>query len=177
MSDDQRWNRMVEQMNRAVTRSVEQNVEAQSRLLEAWTDAVQEPVLDDEELEAAVESYARAHEVWIDAAEEMADRIDEAGAGEDVPIEEFRDIWLQTANEAFKEVMGTTAFAAAMGDILEATTETQADLDEVNREILSGLGLSTRDDVEEVGERLVELERRQHEVERKLDRVLDRLEA
>jgi hypothetical protein len=115
--------------------------------------------------------------VWIDAAEEMADRIDEAGAGEDVPIEEFRDIWLQTANEAFKEVMGTTAFAAAMGDILEATTETQADLDEVNREILSGLGLSTRDDVEEVGERLVELERRQHEVERKLDRVLDRLEA
>ena len=172
----QRWNRMVEQMNRAVSRSVEQNVEAQTRLMEAWADTMSESMLDEEEIETAVESYGRAYEVWMDAAEEMADRIDAAATGEDVSVEEFRDIWLRTANEAFKEVMGTTAFAAAMGDVLEATTEAQADLDEVNRETLSGLGLATRGDVEEVGERLVELERRQHEVERKLDRILDRLE-
>jgi hypothetical protein len=38
------------------------------------------------------------------------------------------------------------------------------------------MGFSTREDVEEVGERLVELERRQHEVEQKLDQILDHLE-
>jgi hypothetical protein len=37
------------------------------------------------------------------------------------------------------------------------------------------MGFATTRDVEEVGERLVELERRQHAVEKKLDELLQRV--
>jgi BMFP domain-containing protein YqiC len=46
----------------------------------------------------------------------------------------------------------------------------------VTQDTVAQMGMATRDDVEEVGERLVELERRQHDVEEKLDRVLDAVE-
>ena len=49
--------------------------------------------------------------------------------------------------------------------------------DDVSQETIARLGFPTQDDVEEVGERLVELERRQHAVEEKVDRILDELEG
>jgi hypothetical protein len=53
--------------------------------------------------------------------------------------------------------------------------EAQQDASEATQDAISQAGFPTRDDVEEVGERLVELERRQHAVEGKLDRILEEL--
>jgi hypothetical protein len=170
------WSRMVEQMNEAMNRSVEQNMEAQARFMEAWADTMEGSMPDEEEMNEAVESYGRAYEVWMDAAEEMFERINDASQGEEVSIAEFRDIWLRTANEAFKEVMETSAFAAATGNVVGATMEVQEQANEASQEALLSLGLPTRGDVEEVGERLVELERRQHAVEQKLDEIIERME-
>ena len=44
------------------------------------------------------------------------------------------------------------------------------------QDTLAQMGMATRGDVEEVGERLVELERRQHNLEEKIDRLLDAVE-
>jgi hypothetical protein len=105
----------------------------------------------------------------------MFERTTDAAQGEDVEPSEMRDIWLQSANEAFKEVMGTSAFAAANGQLVEAMMDMQEEADEVTQDTIQQLGLPTRDDVMEVGERLVELERRQHAVEQKLDEILEEL--
>ena len=43
----------------------------------------------------------------------------------------------------------------------------------MSQDTLESLGFATRDDVDEVAERLIELERRQHEVSKKLDRLLE----
>jgi len=96
--------------------------------------------------------------------------------GRDVDIEEFRDIWLNTANEAFKEVMSTTAFAKMTGETVGDVLELQEQADEAAQETLNSLGFATEGDVVEIGDRLVELERRQHAVEQKLDRVLEHVE-
>jgi len=40
----------------------------------------------------------------MEAATEMVETASDTAAGENMDIEEFRDIWLSTANEAFKEV-------------------------------------------------------------------------
>jgi hypothetical protein len=109
----------------------------------------------------------------MDAAEQVMERATAAAEGEDVEPEEVRDIWLQSANQAFKEVMSTSAFASANGQLVTTMLEAQRDVDEMNQETLARMGLSTRDDVEEIGERLVELERRQQAVENKLDEILD----
>jgi BMFP domain-containing protein YqiC len=170
------WNEMLEGMNEAVAESVERNVKAQAAFVEAWTDAVEDSVPEEDTLADAVEGYTRAYEVWMEATEEMFERTTATVEGEDVDPAEFRDIWLDSANEAFKEVMSTEAFAAANGQFVEAMLELREEFDEATQDAIAEMGMATRDDVVEVGERLVELERRQHEVENKLDRVLEALE-
>ncbi|WP_435196252.1 poly(R)-hydroxyalkanoic acid synthase subunit PhaE [Natronomonas sp. EA1] len=172
----EQWNRMVENMNQAVAESVEQNMDAQARFMEAWAETMDQSMPDEDAMEDSLESYNAAYSVWMDAADRMFERLTDAAEGEDVAVTEFRDIWLQSANEAFKEVMGTTAFAAATGNVVESMMELQREAEDVSQDTLTRMGLPTRDDMDEVGERLIELERRQHAVEKKLDRVLEHLE-
>ena len=169
------WAEMVEQMNDAVSESVEQNMKAQAAFVESWADAVEDSIPEDENVAEGIQGYNQAYEEWMSAAEQMLERTSDAAQGEDVDPTEFRDIWLQSANEAFKHVMGTSAFAAANGQLVETMMEMRQQADEVGQDSIAQMGFSTREDVEEVGERLVELERRQHEIEQKLDRILDHL--
>ncbi|WP_018256940.1 poly(R)-hydroxyalkanoic acid synthase subunit PhaE [Halomicrobium katesii] len=170
------WTEMVEQMNEAVSESVEQNMKAQAAFVESWADAVEDSIPEEENVTEGIQGYNQAYEEWMNAAEKMLERTGDAAQGEDVDPTEFRDIWLSSANDAFKHVMGTSAFAAANGQLVETMMEMRQQADDVAQDSIAQMGFSTREDVEEVGERLVELERRQHEVEQKLDRILDHLE-
>ena len=167
------WAAMMTDMNDAVAKSFEQNMEAQAAFMESWMGAVEDSTPDSTTVEEGMASYGRAYEVWVEAAEQMSSRIADAAEGEDVNMTEFRDIWLQSANEAFSEVMGTTAFAAGTGELVGDMLELQQEVDEMSQDTLESLGFATRDDVDEVAERLIELERRQHEVSQKLDRLLE----
>lgn len=170
------YSEMAEEMNEAVAESIEQNMQAQAAFVESWTEALSGSVMEDDELAEGVEGYNRASEVWMDAAERMFERSADAAKGEDVDPTEFRDIWLQSANDAAKEIMGTSAFAAANGQLIQSMLDMRQQADDVSQETLADLGFATGGDVEEVGERLIELERRQHAVEEKLDRILEAIE-
>jgi hypothetical protein len=170
------WNEMLENMNEAVARSMEQNMEASAAFVDSWASAMDDSMPSESELTEGVEGYSAAQEVWIDAADEIFERTTAAAEGEDVAVTEFRDIWLQSANEAFKQVMGTSAFAAANGQLVSAMLEMRDQADEIGEETLAQLGMPTQSDIEEVGERLIELERRQHAVEEKLDRIIEAVE-
>ncbi|WP_436933993.1 poly(R)-hydroxyalkanoic acid synthase subunit PhaE [Halovenus marina] len=170
------WNEMVTQMNEAVADSIEQNMEAQAAFMESWSDQLEESVPDEDVVAQGMEGYSSAYETWMNAAEQVYERSIDAAEGEDVDPSEYRDIWLEAANNAFKEVMSTEAFAAANGQFVQMVMEMRQEFDEAQQEAIAGMGLPSREDVEEVGERLVELERRQHDVETKLDRILDELE-
>ncbi|MXV62435.1 poly(R)-hydroxyalkanoic acid synthase subunit [Natronorubrum sp. JWXQ-INN-674] len=171
----QNWNAFVEQWNEQFLDALEENMEAQAQFVESWSETVGE-VSEENEISDGVEGYARAYETWMNASQQMVDRMNDQFEGEDVDIEEFRDIWLNTANEAFKDVMSTTAFAKMTGETVGDVLELQQQADEASQDTLRTLGFATEDDVVEVGDRLVELERRQHAVEQKLDRVLEHLE-
>jgi membrane-bound lytic murein transglycosylase MltF len=170
------WTEMVEQMNDAVAESMEQNMKAQAAFVESWADAVEDSIPEEDVLADGIEGYNSAYEEWMDAAEQTFERTADAARGEEVDPGEFRDIWLQSANEAFKQVMSTSAFAAANGQLVDQMMDLRQETDEVSQETIAQLGFPTRDDVTEVGERLVELERRQQDLEDKLDRILDAVE-
>ncbi len=171
----QNWNAFVEQWNEQFLEALEQNMEAQAQFVESWSEAVEETT-DDVEVADGVEGYARAYDAWMNASQQMVERMNDVVEGEDVDLEEFRDVWLNTANEAFKEVMSTTAFARMTGETVGDVLEAQQQADEAAETTLRTLGFATESDVVEVGDRLVELERRQHAVEQKLDRVLEELQ-
>jgi len=174
MSNQQQdWGEMFGQMNDMVAESFEKNIEAQNAMMQAFTDSIDESIPDEETMSDGFDGYMQAYEVWMDAAEEMFDRTADAAQGEEVAPEEFRDIWLRSANEAFSEVLSTSAFAHANGQLVEQIMEMQQEVDEVTQDSLAQIGIATRDDVDEVGERIVELERRQHTVEDKLDELIE----
>ncbi|WP_117363954.1 poly(R)-hydroxyalkanoic acid synthase subunit PhaE [Natrarchaeobaculum sulfurireducens] len=180
MSDSQQpqmqnWNAFVEQWNEQLLEALENNMEAQAQFVESWSETVGE-VSEENEISDGVEGYARAYETWMNASKQMVDRMNDSLEGEDVDVDEFRDIWLNTANEAFKDVMSTTAFARMTGETVGDVLELQQQADEASQETLRTLGFATEEGVVEIGDRLVELERRQHAVESKLDRVLEHLE-
>jgi dsDNA-binding SOS-regulon protein len=168
------WQAAVEQLNDAYIEGVEEAMEGQAAFTEAWLDAIEaDPaVLESDD----IESYAQAYAVWLDASERLFTRLTDSVEDEEVELSELRDIWLDAANESFSEVMGTSAFAAATGETLGSALDAKGQVDEATTDLLHAYGLAAADDIEEVGARLVELERRQHAVERKLDRVLDALE-
>jgi hypothetical protein len=173
MSDDAtadgEMDAFLERMTETYATALDRTLDAQSTFVESWMDSVNDSLSEERMQEGSV----RAYEAWIDAAETSFERMVDTFEGEDVDPEEFRDVWLSAANEAFKEMMTTTAFAAATGQTVEEAMDVRRTIDEASEETLHALNFATVGDVREVGERLVELERRQHSIEQKLDRLLD----
>jgi hypothetical protein len=171
------WGRMMNEMNQAVIDAFEENVQMQSQFVESWLDTVERDQPAVETMDQGIEGYAEAYRTWMEAAAQMLERTNDAIEGEEVSPEEFRDIWLRAANESFKDVMKTSAFAAITGGTVSDVLEYQQEVNESAEETLHTLGFATEGDIQEVGERLVEFERRQHTVEKKLDRLLDAMES
>lgn len=168
------WEALIEEANERYLEAFEQNVAAQASFVEAWMDALDE-TMEPDQMTEGLEGYAEAYATWMEAAEDQVERMNASLEGADVPPEEFRDRWLTAANEAFKDVMRTNAFAAATGDTIKSALEMKSEADEYAEDTLQSLGFATVSDVQEVGDRLVELERRQHRIEDQLSDVLEEL--
>lgn len=170
------WGSWAESMNERFAEAAEANAEAQLRFTEAWLDAVEE-ASEDESMAEGTASLYRAYEVWMSAAHDTFELVNDSVEGEDVPVEAFRDTWLNAANQAFKEVMSTTTFSMATGRSIDDLLEFREELSEVTESTLHEAGLATRGDVQEVGERLLELERRYDDLSGKIDDVLEAVDA
>lgn len=174
LADPDEWTEFFEAMNQNFAKSMEQSVNAQAEFVEAWMEAM-EAAVDGEEWEDGIEGYANAYEVWMDALEQGMERSRDVMLGEEVAPEEFRDLWLNAANQAIKEVTSTTAFAAMTGQTVEEALNYRQVIDEQAEDTLHTLGFATKGDIIEIGERIVELERRQHAIEQKLDDLLEQV--
>jgi len=180
-----RWSEMMARMNEQMVEGMEASTTAQAEFVESWVEAF-EGIDEDRYASEGFEGNTRAYSVWMEAAEETAEKMAAAAGGEDVDPAEIRDLWLDSANEAFKEVIETEAFSAMAGKNAEDLLKLRQRVDENTQSTLHEFGFATEGDVREIGERLVELERRQKKVQRelerleaveaKLDRVLDELE-
>ncbi len=155
----------------------ERGVEAQSEFAERVATNAEGAAEDSEEIPEMVEGFANAYELYAEATEEVLDRAAESYEDGEAPdLAEMGDIWLEATNEAAKEVMSTSGFAAARGNATGSSLEAKNEFDESRDELLRSTGMATESTVVEVGERLVELERRQHEVEKKLDTLIEKQE-
>ncbi len=169
------WWETATAANRQYAESVGRTMTAGNRFADAWMDLV-DATTDQSYLDETAEAAVESQEIWLRAAEDTANRAADAVEGEEIEPERFRDIWLNAANRAFKNAMETTAFAALTGESVDEALAVRREYDEVREDLLHEWGLATAGDVREVGERLVELERRQQAVEERLDRVLDAVE-
>ncbi len=171
----EQWGEYVEQLNQSFAEAFEQNMQMQTEFLDSWRESLDESRLDEQTVDG-MQGLTRAYEVWMEAAEAQYALLRDSLRGQEVDVEAFRDLYLDAANEAFKEVMGTSAFAAATGQSVGELLDASDQFDQLSHETLGSAGFATATDIEEVGERLVELERRQHTLETKLDQVIEMLD-
>ena len=169
MTDVDAMESFFEQLSESYNEALKRNMDAQAAFADPWMESMEE-AMSEERLGDASDGAIQAYEAWMDAAEASYERVGDALEGEDVDPEEFRDIWFNAANKAFKESMSTTATGQNVADVLAL----QQQRNEATEQTLHGMGFATTGDVREVGERLVEIERRQHAIEEKLDQLLER---
>lgn len=172
---DTDWQTLFEDMNEQWIAGLEGSLEAQSQFVDAWRRTL-EDATDDGQLDDAAAGIASAYEVWLDAAERMAERSVQVAEGEPFDATEFRDIWLRAANQSFQEVMTTAAFAQATGEGVSTALDLQRQAEETVEDTVEAMGFASVGHIEEVGARLVELERRQHAVEQQLEAILEAVE-
>ena len=170
------FDEMFEEMNEMFATTMERNVEAQAAFVEAMSETMLGTVPDESELAGGLEGYASASEVWMEAADRSFEEATAAMEEEELDPETFRDIWMRATNDALSELFSTDAFAAANGELMQEMLGRQEELGEMQQDSLAQAGFATQEEVAEVGERLLELERRQQDVEEKLDRILEAME-
>jgi hypothetical protein len=164
----------IEEAVEGAVQTIERSLETQSEFADELFDRLGSGLQGVEEGPEIVAGFASAQEVYFEAMEETFEMTAESYEDGKAPdLLEVGDIWIDAANEATKEVMRTSGFAAATGGATETSLEAKAEFEENRNETLRGMGIATEESVAEVGERLVELERRQHEVESKIDRLLE----
>ncbi len=171
----EQWGEYVEAMNQSFVEAFEQNMRIQTEFLDSWRESLENSSLDETTVDGMA-GASRAYEVWMEAADAQQELLAESLRGEDIELEAFRDLYVTAANNAFKEVMGTSAFAAATGQTVGDMLEASEQVDRMNQQTLQSVGFATESDLQEIGERLIELERRQHAVEQQLDHVIELLE-
>lgn len=109
--------------------------------------------------------FADASRIWLNAVSEAMRRTQEAmQRGETLAPDAYLDLWSKAAAELSQAVVSDAAFATMTGHWVNQVATAKTDAKKRATEQLRELGFSTHADVDEVGKRLVELERRVHEL-------------
>lgn len=168
--DAAEWSNFMETVNDQMVDAMRVTTDSQAALVDSWADLYEDLASLDAASDADLAGYAAANRVWLDAFEEQFDEyIDVMARDGTFSAEAARDRWLEAANEAFKELMRTPGFTAGMNRTMEAALDRQLEAREASETQLRQFGFATRSDVEEVGQRLLEIERRLQELEGRLE--------
>lgn len=109
--------------------------------------------------------FADASRIWLNAVSEAMRRTQDAmQRGEPLTPDAYLDLWSKAAAELSQAVVSDAAFATMTGHWVNQVATAKTDAKKRATEQLRDLGFSTHADVDEVGKRLVELERRVHEL-------------
>lgn len=123
-------------------------------------------------------SFAKAQQIWTEALQETNRMSLEAlQRGETPPVEEIFDLWTNAQADMIRNVIWTPGFAEAQGRALNAALDQRKRSMDQMESNLRAMGMPTRSDMMEVAKRLVELERRQHELTKLLQTLVDAQES
>lgn len=170
-SKEQEWNEWNRRAAESLAKAQGASLEASRAFFEAWQKAVPgmagmaaTPGANGAST-AATMPFQAAGEAWMRAVAEAGARTQEAFAsGKPLAPDDFVDIWTKAASEVGTRIVEDPAFAQMTGQMVNANMklreETRAQADARLKE----MGLASATDVAEVGRRLVELERRIHDL-------------
>lgn len=130
-------------------------------------------------LQQSVEAQRKLYEAWLEATSQALKKSLEAvaPAEESSPLPyEIYDLWVNTYAKMFTEAMNTPLFAATVGQYLDSVLELKKGLDHATGKTMKALGLPTRSDLDEIYQRLVSLERKLHELAKQIRELTKKID-
>lgn len=167
------WGRAVEWQYETVRTALERSLEMQRTVVDSWVTAAESTAPPETPQRAQLRRLEWGYDIWEETLLNTLVHLDDAITEDGIDLRQLQMIWLHAMDDAFSDVTSRPAFAAETNDTLEDVLTEQQQLNELRRDFLHASNLPTDRDLEEVGERLLDLEARQKRIEEKLDAVLD----
>jgi hypothetical protein len=165
-SKEQEWSEWNRRTAETIAKTQAASLEASRAFFEAWQKAIPQvqPVTANGN-GAAHAPFQAAGDAWMRAVAEAGRRTQEAfAAGKTLGPDDFVDIWTRVASEVGTSIVEDPLFAQMTGQSVNANMQMREELRNQRDARLKELGVASASDVSEVGRRLVELERRIHEL-------------
>ena len=167
------WGRAVEWQYETARATLERSLELQRTVVDNWIAAAESAAPPEAPQRAQLRRLEWGYDIWEETLLNALVHLDDAITEDGIDLRQLQMIWLHAMDDAFSEVMRRPAFAAETNDTLEAVLTEQRQLNHLRRDFLHASNLPTDRDIEEAGERLLNLEARQKKIEEKLDAILD----
>ncbi|HVL47900.1 MAG TPA: poly(R)-hydroxyalkanoic acid synthase subunit PhaE [Candidatus Thermoplasmatota archaeon] len=168
----------VEPFARAAEQAVAFNLQVGRAFMDAWARSLADlqktsadtqrafrvPV-DSPRAALAGAPFADVGRIWLETMNEATRRTQEAmQKGQLVTPDAYVDLWSKAASELAQAVVSDASFAALTGEWVNAVSQARGEARRTGANQLREMGFATHTDVEEVGKRLIELERRVHDL-------------
>ncbi|SEP08486.1 hypothetical protein SAMN04487948_11383 [Halogranum amylolyticum] len=167
------WGRAVEWQYETARATLERSLEMQRTVVDSWITAAESTAPPETPQRAQLRRLEWGYNIWEETLLNTLVHLDDAIREDGIDLRQLQMIWFHAMDDAFSEVMSRPMFVAEMNDTLEDVLTEQQQLNELRRDFLHASNLPTDRDLEEVGERLLNLEARQKKIEEKLDMILD----
>lgn len=164
---NQLWTEYSERMGEHLSELWSERIKEQRDLYELWMDAfgVKDKSLDQDVSTA----YNNMNQFWLDMWEKSKDAFPSTAKGDmdfNTKINELNEFWTKNYSNFIMNVMRSPAFAKMDGNILDSNLEIKRLNDQFMNQYLSGLGLPTKENVDDIYQKLHEIDRKISEISR-----------
>ncbi len=154
------WTQMSKEAADNFARATEMGLDASRALMQSW---VRAPSAGGNGRSTA--PFAHAGDAWMRAMAEASRRTQDAvQKGQVLTPDLYADVWTRAAGEIAQEIVEDPAFARITGNVVNASMVNREEFATRSAQRARDIGIAAHEDVVEVGRRLVELERRVHEL-------------
>lgn len=163
-SKEQEWNEWNRRVAETMVKTQTASLEASKAFFDAWQKAI--PTMGQGQVPGlGAVPFQAAGDAWIRAIGEAGRRAQEAAAsGKTLTPDDYVDVWTRAASEVGQRIVEDPAFAQMTGQMVNANMTMREEAHAQRDARLKELGLASSSDLSEVARRLVELERRVHEL-------------
>jgi hypothetical protein len=114
-------------------------------------------------------AYKTMNQFWLDMWEKSKDAFPSTAKGDidfDAKVKELNEFWTKNYSKMVMDIMRSPAFAKMDGNILDSNLDLKRLNDQFMNQYLSGIGLPTKENIDDIYQKLHEIDRKISDISR-----------
>jgi hypothetical protein len=164
----QMWTEYSSRMGEQLSDLVNESLKEQHDLYELWMDTfgIKDNGYDDDDIS---EIYKGLNQYWLNMWIRSKDMLPPFGQSDmnlNSNYKEFSELWTNAYSKMVKNMINSPDFAKMDGNILDANLEAIRINDQLTKQYLSAMGLPTKDNLDDIYQKLHDMDRKISEISR-----------